>query len=72
MDIADFASERIETETKRYLAAIDEAIKTQKAKLIVTGFCHYCSDAAPPGRAFCSKGCSDDHAHEAAKIRNGK
>lgn len=64
MDDADLAGDRIEIETRRYLAAIDEAIKAQKAKLPATGYCHYCSDPAPPGRTFCSLGCSTDHAHE--------
>lgn len=64
MDDADIAGDRIEIETKRYLAAIDRAIKAQAQVLPATGFCYNCSESAPPGRTFCSKECSDDYSHE--------
>lgn len=63
-DDADMAGDRIEIETKRYLEAIDRAIKNAAQAMPATGFCYYCGDPAPPGRTFCSKDCSTDHAFE--------
>lgn len=63
-DDADMAGDRIEIETKRYLDAIDKAIKAQAQQLPAIGVCYYCDGTAPPGRSFCSKSCSDDWDHE--------
>jgi len=63
-DDADIAGDRIEIETKRYLDAIDRAIKAQAKQLPAIGVCYYCDGEAPPGRSFCSKLCSDDYEHE--------
>lgn len=64
MDEADLAGDRIEIETKRYLDAIDKAIKRDAERLPATGFCHYCGEHAPPNRSFCSKDCAMDFQHE--------